>query len=193
MLTPREWSAIALAACARRAVVCGGFDCYQQLRRYETTEILDITTEKWSRGSVMATGRDACAAFAVDERCVLVAGGWDGRRALATTELLDLDACACTPGPELGAARMFCAGAALDGARCALVVGGSSPGALATTELLDFATMRFAPGPAMRARREACAAVALDARVHQINSAMTSNFACVIKLPASSLTRNTRK
>ena len=43
----------------------------------------------FSSGPTMAVGRSGCAVAALDERRVLVAGGFDGCRSLDSTELVD--------------------------------------------------------------------------------------------------------
>jgi hypothetical protein len=115
----------------------------------------------------MVTARGGCAAVALDEHRILVAGGSSGSAAesepLDTTEVLDVRTMVFAPGPSMGSARSLCAAAAVD-SRHVLVLGGedSAGTALATTELLDVAALEFSPGPAMLARRAEFAAARLD-------------------------------
>eukprot|EP00438_Fugacium_kawagutii_P015649 Skav229946 [mRNA] locus=scaffold2665:158774:161813:- [translate_table: standard] len=62
---------------SRRIIVFGGFDGTAD---HLSTEILDSSTMTFSSGPTMAVGRSGCAVAALDERRVLVAGGFDGCR-----------------------------------------------------------------------------------------------------------------
>jgi hypothetical protein len=115
-------------------------------------------------GPTMAARREGCAAVALDEHRIMVAGGSSGSNlALTTTEILDVRTMTFAPGPSMGSARSFCAAVPVD-ARHVLVIGGrdSVPAASSTTELLDVATMEFVPGPTMQAARIGAAAARLD-------------------------------
>jgi hypothetical protein len=130
-----------------------------------TTEIFSLDTMSFVPGPTMATSRQGCAAVALDEHRILVAGGSSGPgQSLTTTEVLDVRTMAFAPGPSMGSERSFCAAVRVD-AQHVLVIGGqdSVPTASSTTELLDVATMEFSPGPAMSSTRSGVAAVWLDA------------------------------
>jgi hypothetical protein len=118
----------------------------------------------------MATPRQGCAAVALDEFRIMVAGGSStkGSDQLSTTEILDVRTMAFAPGPTMGSARWECAAVAVD-AQHVLIIGGedSTDTVLATTELLDVATMAFSAGPDMRTARQGSVAVRLDAAGEQ--------------------------
>jgi hypothetical protein len=132
----------------------------------------------------MAASREGgCAAVALDEHRVLVAGdnshedhedewrpGDDdfedddaGSKDVLVSEVLDVRTMAFALGPSMSSVRNECAAVRVD-AQHVLFIGGqdASGTALATTELLDVATMEFAPGPTMPAGRSGCAAIRLD-------------------------------
>jgi hypothetical protein len=149
---------------AGRILVVGGHRNMSGDSGLSTTEIFSLDTMAFAPGPTMAVPRYGCAAIALDEHRVLVAGGDSSSGCLATTEVLDVRTMAFAPGPSMGSARGFCAAVRVD-AQHVLVIGGqdSATTPLATTELLDVAMMEFSPGLTMPSVRPGAAAVRLDA------------------------------
>jgi len=116
----------------------------------------------------MAAPREGCAAVALDEHRILVAGGSSDSGSLASTEILDVRTMSFAPGPSMGSTRRFCATVPVD-AQHVLVVGGKNESSstllatMATTELLDVAMLEFSPGPTMQRAHKNAATARLDA------------------------------
>jgi hypothetical protein len=114
----------------------------------------------------MAARRGGCAAVALDEHRIMVAGGSSDRcsgQVLNTTEVLDIRTMAFAPGPSMGSERYGCAAVPID-AQHVLVISGYNSGyqVLNTTEIFDVLMMEFSPGPAMQDGRNSIAAARLE-------------------------------
>eukprot|EP00434_Breviolum_minutum_P006445 symbB.v1.2.005689.t1/scaffold334.1/size226555/12 len=156
------WSPLLMPS--RRIIVFGGFDGKAD---HLSTEILDATSMTFSSGPTMAVGRSGCAVAGLDERRVLVAGGFDGCRSAAlrsldSTELVDPVTLKVIPGPKMGTRRNACAAVRLDAKRLLIIGGSDDSSELDSTELLDLERMVFSVGPKMGTRRNACAASLID-------------------------------
>jgi hypothetical protein len=134
----------AVALDARRILVVGGFDGRSYLSTTEILSldtILDVRTMAFAPGPFMGSARAYLAAVAVDQRHVILVGGYDSASMpLATTKVLDVVSMEFSPGPQMQARRAGFSAARLDtlqGPRIVLV-GGQSVifGPLTATEVL---------------------------------------------------------
>jgi hypothetical protein len=66
---------------------------------FDSTEVLDMQTMKFTAGPNLLTGRDGCAAVQIDADRVLVVGGLD-EAPLNTTEIFHISTLTVTPGPS---------------------------------------------------------------------------------------------
>ncbi|KAJ1445839.1 hypothetical protein M885DRAFT_548618, partial [Pelagophyceae sp. CCMP2097] len=135
----------------KRVLVIGGYDSTAPSRRtLATTEWLDVDTMSWSPGPAMPAPRRGHVAVVLQKRkCVLVAGGHDGKSDTKTTWLLDLSDSTWRRGPDLAEARSD-ATAVMLADESVLVVGGRAGGRrTASTDVLRSETMRFEPGPTL--------------------------------------------
>lgn len=163
--TPRNFA----AACAldeRRMLVAGGSDGSAVF--FDTTEVFNVTPTDGgmsvSAGPVMSTCRDGCAASRIDDRRILVLGGYDGDGWLDSTEVLDLDTMSFAAGPRMATPRNFCT--AVTPERCQVFVFGGHNGQsrLDAGEMLCAlqagAGPEFEKAPCLATPRSGCAAVA---------------------------------
>eukprot|EP00927_Polykrikos_kofoidii_P061167 TRINITY_DN56036_c0_g1_i1.p1 TRINITY_DN56036_c0_g1~~TRINITY_DN56036_c0_g1_i1.p1 ORF type:complete len:514 (-),score=123.33 TRINITY_DN56036_c0_g1_i1:149-1639(-) len=129
-------------------------------------------------GPTMSNVRACCAAFMLDNRRLMVVGGYDRVGTTPSTEVMDLETAKrydldydtpfedlepsgsrFVPGPPLSGKRGSCAGVRLN-ERYAMVIGGfDSAERLDSTEILDILEMQFRPGPVMLEVRSGCAVV----------------------------------
>jgi len=149
-----------------QVVVVGGSDVSinNESAGLSTTEIFS-TSNIWSSGPNLATGRCRCAALPLSKHRVLVIGGssnFNAESSLSTTEIIDFSSGTSTPGPEMSCPRSFCSAVMLHDGRV-LVIGGRNGTTknLSTVEILDLTSGISSPGPKMDMARCGTSAVLL--------------------------------
>jgi len=137
-----------------QVVVVGGYD---GTAVFSTTEVLNLTSNTWSPGPNMTSGRVGCAAVPLSSHQILVIGG-----NLSTTEIIDLVSETSTPGPEMSCMRKYCSAVMLHDGRV-LIIGGRNrtQDSLSTTEVLNLTSGTSSPGPQMGTARQGTSATLL--------------------------------
>ena len=163
MLEQRTYFGL-VALDARRVLVAGGLGgqafLFGDVSHLTSTEILDISSMTFSAGPRLLTARMGCAAVALDDRRVMVIGGFSDGEHLTTTEVLDLATMSWTPGPEMRTARVYHGAVSLDERRVLVMGGEEGHEHLSSTEVLDLELMQFEKGPMMGTARSGFVAVA---------------------------------
>ena len=116
----------AAVVCNGGVYVMGGYDerSFDSIERIDADDLLHSSltpstthASNWTRLSCrLSTGRMGCCAVAVQNRYIVVMGGYSGYsyRYLSAVDIIDTNNHIVTPGPSMTVNRQFCASAVVD-------------------------------------------------------------------------------
>ena len=140
----------ASVVCNGGVYVMGGYTRYSSLDCIEQINVTDLlqpsSTSSSSKKSNwttltcrLSTGRSGCSAVAVQNRYIVVMGGYYNHRYFSSVDIIDTNNHIVTAGPSMNVPRQLCASAVIDH-RIFVVGGCNEHGNLYSVEYLDDAT-----------------------------------------------------